>query len=737
MSRPRRVRPIRQMTPTECGLVSALMVMRHHGCRESLVGLRQEWEPGRDGLTLRHLVGLLQSRGFDAQAYRCGTGRLVELPTPFIAFWDANHFVVVEQVDGDRYTIVDPAADRRRISGDELREHYSGAVVTATPTAAVDPDRNRAPWVWRPFLPHLLAAPKMLVGAVVASLLVYAASLGVPLLTQYAIDTSTAGHDLVGGPTFWLLFVAAGLIYGMFIAGQVVTTTGLTVALGRGIMHSTFRHLLRLPYTYFQIRSSGEIFYRLNTINGLRDLLAAKVVTGLLDVGMIVVVLGYMASRNLLLTGVAVAFFGAIILVLAGTNRRVERALDVEMTEFGATTSQQIEAVTSIEALRLAGREQAFFDTWSERYERGLGALRRRSLLQGSVSAGVTALQVVAPLVILTVGLGLVARGVLSLGEAVAFQTLSATFFGLAQGLFSSYTQYLVATAYLDRLVDITWTPAEAWPMDGSTERLGGRIEVEGVDFAYTRTARTVLHGVSFTVNPGEKLAIVGASGSGKTTIGNLLTGLHRPTAGTIRYDGRTLADLDRDSFFDAVAAVPQEIHLQSATILDNIVMGRDYDTLDEVVYAASAAQIHDEIMAMPMGYLTPITDAGQNLSGGQRQRVALARALFKRPAILVLDEATSALDILNESRIADHLARERCTRVVIAHRLSTIVDADRIIVVDAGRIVQTGTHADLFHVEGPYRELFLRQRDVLFAVTGSTAVDHVDVALAGAVEPA
>lgn len=709
-----RLRPTIQITPTECGLCCASMILTHHRSKESLVSLRTEFDVGRDGLSVRDIRRVLESRGLAVTTFRANLAGLRDVRLPVIAFWRNSHFVVVERIVRGTVTVLDPARGRVVLSAQEFEADFAGIIILATPTADFQPDLHREPWVWREFLAHMKHAKAPLVGVAVFSLITYGVSLAVPMITQRLVDGFVADGDVgLSTLTKTLAVVAAVTFFGV-VQAQVVFVTRLTVVFGRTLMGTTFKHLLTLPYRYFGTRSPGELIYRLASVSSLRDLLATQVIAGVLDAGMIVVVFAYMASKSVQLALVALGFFLLISVVLVVTRTPILNALNAEMTEFSKTQGLQIEAVSSIASLRVAGVEDEFFQDWSTTYERGLARMRERSVLQGWVNSFVGVARTGAPLVILLLGLMMAASGTLSLGEAVAFQALSTSFFALSTSIFAAFSQYLVATSYLERLVDITRAEPEAWPEDGFTGEVQGRIEVRDLRFRFTDNSADVLQGISFDAAPGQKIAIVGTSGSGKTTLGQVLSGLQRPTGGSVTYDGRPITEFDRRAFYSMIGVVPQEIDLQNKSIRDNITMGGAVHDPARVVQAAEAAQIHHEILQMPMGYDTRISEMGANISGGQRQRIALARAIYKNPKILLLDEATSSLDVLNETRIAEHLRRVECTRIVIAHRMSTIVDADRILVMQAGRIMQAGTHEELFATEGHYRDLFMTQQDAL-----------------------
>ncbi len=708
------------------------MLLQHHGSAEPMWHLRAAFEVGRDGLSLDRMRAVLSSRGMQVALYRADLAGLRTLPLPAVVHWEKRHFVVLERLTDQAAVVVDPATGRTRLSLDEFRESYSGAVLTAVPTEAFEPQQHAQRSPWRDFLAPVLRSRTSLLVIGLLSLLVYGVTLALPLLTQWLVDRQVGGAGVPVGAASVAL--AGGLLLGYLalLLVKVVRLVALVLVVGRDLMERTFRHLLRLPYSYFGARAPGELMFRLASVNAIRDLLSTQIVSGLLDAGILVTVFAVMWAKSASIALVALGFFAVICLLLVVSRRRVSDALDREMTEASRSQSLQLEAVVSIASVKVAGVEEEFFGRWRTTFRRSLQMMRARTLVQGSVDAAVTVVQTAGPVVILVLALGMVDAGRMSIGAAVAVQSLALTFFGLASTMFASYTQFLLANSYLDRLSDIVHVEPHD-PISGDVvAELRGRISVENVSFAYGGSTALVLHDVSFECAPGEKVAVVGASGSGKSTLGRLLVGLHSPTSGVVRFDGRPVQEYERRAFYRQIGLVPQEITLQNATIRQNVTLGVDDVDDERFAEALQGSQLARDVEAMPMGADTLVAEMGLNLSGGQRQRVALARAIVKRPRVLVLDEATSSLDVLNESRISAYLSGLAGTRVVIAHRMSTVVDADQVLVMDRGRIVERGTHHELVARRGHYYELFRTQIE---AVPGMP-VAHVPTAPQPSTEP-
>ncbi|SHJ46970.1 ABC-type bacteriocin/lantibiotic exporter, contains an N-terminal double-glycine peptidase domain [Nocardiopsis flavescens] len=711
--RTRRVREVQQLTRTECGLCCVAMVLSAYGSRGTVARLRRDHETGRDGLSLREVASILRGYGMRVRSFRAGTDKLGELRLPLVAHWNDNHLVVVEEVTDSTVTVVDPASGRRRYPIREFESHYSGIVIEAGPTDAYRPVVHRDPSVWWEFLRSLRGAGPTLARVFGLSLLLHAFMLCVPLGVQAAINGHEAyfAHAPVG-PLLAMLLLPLVLYYLVSFLRSVFLAS-VVRSLGEEMMGKAFGRLLTLPYRYFAGRSQGELMYRLASIASVRDMLSGQAMTVVLDVGGLVVVFGYIFHRSPLLGAVALAVFLCMVAIAVVSYRPIRTVVDREISAGAESTGIQMEAMNSIETLKVSGMTGPFLDTWRTVYAGAMKQTWKRIIVQGAASSGYSAFQVFGPLAVLVTGLWLVHEGRLDLGSAVAVQTLTATLLGTVTSLSGAFTQLITANAQVERVGDILNQPAgEEMPGDAKPP-LTGEISLRGVGFAYPGSRVPVLEDVSFDVPAGSRVAVVGSTGSGKSTLSKLLMGLYPLGAGEIRYDGVPLTGIDADWFYRHVAYVPQEISLSNRSIADNIRFGLPDADPETVRRAAREAQIDRDIEVMPLGYHTQVREMGGSLSGGQRQRIAIARALARAPRVLVLDEATSSLDTVTEAMIAATLDGLRCTRVIIAHRLSTVMNADLIVVLQEGRVVQTGRHDELVGRQGPYQALVRSQIDV------------------------
>ncbi|MEV4161466.1 peptidase domain-containing ABC transporter [Nonomuraea dietziae] len=707
-----RLRVVLQNTQTECGSACLAMVLHHHGHRTTVTELSGDLGVGRDGLSARAIVAGAREYGLTAKAFKLALDDLARAPLPAIAHWESNHFVVVERWAVDRVDIVDPGQGRRRLTPSEFAAGFTGVLLVFEPGAGFRRGSSSLASAWRrEFVRTLLQRRRGLLAQVIAaSLLLQLIGLALPLFSEMLLDTvlPQRAADLL--PLLGVAVLIAGaaqLVLGYLRAALLVAVRARA---DQELSEGVIGHLMALPYTYFTQRGTGDLVTRASSVSTLRELLTGQIITAVLD--------GPLAVGYLVLIYIRDPVFGAALtgvvllqsLLLLATSRRVHMLTQQELAALSKSQGTLIQTVSGIETLKASGAERRAMKQWSHHFAQQLQADVRVGLTHGFLDAIVSAIRVTTPLGLLWIGAWRVLDGDLSVGALIALNAVALAALTPLGSLMTSLQSLQLAGAHFDRLSDILISAPE--PNEGiEVLRLRGRIELRDVGFRHDPRGPWTLRGVSVSISPGQKVALVGASGSGKSTLARLLLALHTPVEGEIRYDGVPARELNLRTLRRQFGVVTQDTSLFNGTIRENIALNVPDAPLERIVAVADLAALHDEIMAMPMSYETMLTEGG-GLSGGQRQRLALARAVLSRPKVLLLDEATSNLDSATEARIEANLAWLPQTRIVIAHRLSTVRDADLILVLDSGRIVQRGTHAQLIAVSGKYAELLAAQAD-------------------------
>jgi ABC-type bacteriocin/lantibiotic exporter with double-glycine peptidase domain len=710
----RRIPAVRQDTAMDCGAACLAMVLGYYDKPVPLAEVRNVTGAGRDGANAESLLAAGRWFGLRGRGVRIDSiEALAALEPGAILHWRFNHFVVLERVHGDQIHLVDPAGGRRVISPLEARRSFTGVALLFEPAEGFEPSAAapRRLGLQR-YLQPLLAHSGSLVRVLVTSLLVQLFALAVPLLIGVLVDRVVPQQDVD-----LLAVLAAGLaalVAFNFLAVLIRShlLLELRTRLDAQLTLDFVDHLVGLPYAFFQERSAGDLMMRMNSNATVREILTAGALSTVLD--------GLLVSLYLIVLIVASPKLGLLVLGLAAlrivlllvTRRRQKELMSRSLEAQSAAQGYQVEMLAGMETLKASGSEHRAVEHWSNLFVDMLNVSLARGRLQALLDALLAGLAMASPLAILIFGARQVFTGEITLGEMLALNALAAGFLVPLTQLVTTAFQFQFLDSYLERIDDVLQTPREQEPGAGrQTGPVRGAIRLESVSFRYGPAAPMVVRDVSVDIPRGSFVAVVGRSGAGKSTLANLLAGLYRPSGGRILLDGVDLAELDLQSVRARLGVVPQHPYLFGVSIRSNITLADPSLPLARVVEAARSAYIHEDIQAMPLAYDTLLADGGASLSGGQRQRLALARALVTQPAILLLDEATSALDAIAETAIQRELAQLRCTRIVVAHRLSTIRNADLILVMDEGRILERGTHRELAATGGVYAELIAQQQ--------------------------
>jgi ATP-binding cassette subfamily B protein len=700
----RRVPYVAQLEASDCGAASLCMALRLHGKVVRLDEVRAAAGTSAGGSDALGLLRAAARFGLAGRGLRVEPAELATLAAGTILHWEFNHFVVLERVAKDGVVIVDPASGRRTVPMDRVSTSFTGIALELAPTERFEPGGDGTSVVVT-YLRRLLREVGGLPRLLVTSLLLQIFALALPILTGMIVDRVVPRGDLG-------LLAAVGAGLAILVAFQLITSmtrahlllelrTRLDLRMTLGFVD----HLTALPYAFFQKRTTGDLIMRVNSNGTIREILTSTTLSAILDGGLVSL---YLVLLFLVDTTIALLVVGLGALqvgVFLASRRKVKELVAQNLEAQARSQSFLLQLLSGIETLKIAGAEGRAVQRWSNHLVDDLNVALARGRLGALTDSIMGALRMASPLAIVSVGAIQVVAGELSLGTMLSLNALAASFLGPLSSLVASALQIQQLGGYVERIDDVLSVAREdsAAPPPGT---LSGRIELDEVEFRYASGGPLVVKSTSLTIEPGQTVALVGPSGSGKSTLAALLLGLYPPTGGRIRYDGRDLAQLDMREVRRQLGIVPQSPYFFDQSIRDNIALVDPDAPLEQVAAAARAACILDDITAMPMGFDARLADRGESLSGGQRQRIALARALVHRPAVLLLDEATSALDTETERRVMTNLRALRTTKIVIAHRLSTVVDADVILVLDGGRIVERGTHAELLAGNGVYRRL-------------------------------
>jgi len=708
----RRVPLLSQMSAVECGAVCLAMVLNYYGRKTTIAELRVRCGLGRDGLSALGIVKAARSYGMRVRAISLQRNHFQHVTLPAIVHWEFNHFVVVERWTRKYVDVVDPARGRRRLTSAEFDNSFTGVVIMLEPGVHFD-RKSQVEHIslGKYLVQYVKQAPTTLLQVFGASILLQVFGLVLPLLTKFVVD-SVLSFKINSVMTL------LGVGMAMLVLAQVVTTllrewllVYLKARIDIHMMLGFFEHMLTLPFSFFQQRSSGDLLTRVGSNTIIRDTLSSQLISTLLDSSMVVIYLGILLWQSLPFAVLTLAIGVFQVILLLTTSRSIYNLSSQELAAQGKVQGYTSEALTGIATLKSSGAEHQALEHWSNLFFNQLNISVRRGYLLSIFGTLMQGLRTLSPLALLWLGALQVLNGSISIGTMLALNALAAAFLSPLSSLVGSGQQLQIVNAHLERLADVMEAQPEQDRLSvHPAPKLTGSIQLENVSFRYDANSPRVLNNINVKIEAGKKVAIVGRTGSGKSTLGKLLLGLYLPTEGEIYYDGIPLRSLNYQDVRRQFGVVMQDACVFSGSISHNIKLSDPTMSPERVVKAAELAAIHDDIMRMPMGYETMVAEGGSALSGGQRQRLALARAIAHQPVILLLDEATSSLDVTTESIVEQNLRTIACTQIIIAHRLSTIRNADLILVMDQGTIVEQGSHNELMLHNGYYARLMQSQ---------------------------
>ena len=702
-----------QMEVVECGAAALGIILGYYGRLVPLEELRRDCGVSRDGTKASNILKAARRYGLKTKAFKKELDALLKLRCPYIVFWNFNHFVVVEGFRKGRAYLNDPATGPRTVSLQEFDEAYTGLVLVMEP----GPDfkkGGRKPSLSLSLWERLRGSVPALMYCVLVGLLLVIPVLAVPVFIQLLID-----KVLIQGLDDWLVPLTVGMVLTALLRGllswlQLRYLRRLKIKLAIVSSSRFLWHVLRLPVSFYDQRFAGEIDTRVKLNDRVADVLSGRLATTVIDLVMIVFYALVMIQYDVVLTATGMAFAAMNFLVLRWVSRRRMDANARLLQESGKVNALSIAGLQGIETLKASALEPDFFSRWAGHYTKALDAHQEMSVTNLKLGVIPTLLSALASVLILVIGALRVIDGNLTIGMLVAFQSLMQSFLGPVNNLVSLGGLLQELEGDVNRLDDVLRNPTDPNTDEDNTRplatvdscRLQGHVELRNITFGYNPLGPPLIENFSFTIRPGQCLALVGVTGSGKSTLAQLVCGLYEPWEGEILFDGKPRSQFPRRVLTDSIALVEQEIPFFEGSVRDNLTLWDPAVPHLSLVQACQNVLIHDAIAALPGGYDSPLLEGAINLSGGQRQRLEIARALVQNPSVLILDEATSALDAETERIIHQNLRRLGCSCILIAHRLSTVRDCDEIIILRAGQVVQRGTHEELLRAGGLYTQL-------------------------------
>jgi len=711
------------MEAAECGAAALGIILEYYGRFVPLDALRDDCGVSRDGSNAFYIKEAAKRYGLEVKAFRKPAEGLPLRQPPFLVFWQWNHFLVVEGFSHGKVYLNDPAIGRRTMGMDEFRRGYTEIAFSFVPGPEFV-KQPRGPGALVGLIRRLATSRGSLIFVLLAGL-----ALVIPNLVSAGFQRVFVDDILVDGRHDWLkpLLWAMGLTAGVRLAAaglQQVYLTRLELRLMLGESVQFLWHVLHLPVAFFQLRYTGDLVSRAMNTARVAVLISGELATTAISLLALVVYVAVMLFYDPLLTAVGVGISSLNLIALQWFSRwRLERMRAIEQLR-GRLMAGVMWAIQIIESVKATGSESDLFVRWTGDQTRMINAEQALGVGDTLLLVLPSFLAALTTIVVLGLGGYQVTMGSVALGVLVAFQALLAGFNQPFQDLARLGTNVEELRADLERIDDVRTRPVErvfanvarngpaSTPITVPRQRLSGHVEFCRVTFGYNRTVEDpLIKDFSFIARPGQRIALVGSSGSGKSTIGRLLAGLYQPWSGEILFDGKPISEIAREVFASSVALVDSEICMFEGSVRDNLTLWDETVGSDRLVQAGLDAAIHRDLLKRRGGYGAPVAEAGRNFSGGQRQRLQIARALVRDPNLLILDEATSALDPRTERAVDDNLRQRGCTCLIIAHRLTTIRDCDEIIVMSGGRVAQRGTHDELIRdAEGEYARLVSHQ---------------------------
>lgn len=680
-----------QSESAECGLACLAMIAQHHGHQVSLRTLRERFPASQKGARLGDLIAVAGRLGLGARALRLEIDDLPQLATPCVLHWDLTHFVVLLEARGGKVRIADPACGERQVTLAEASRKFTGVALELTPEVNFEKREPEPSVSVRQLTGPVTGLWRALGLLLVLSLALQVFTLVAPFFMQLVVDNALVSGDRN-------LLVVLGLGFGALVVFQGLTSLlrgwsiiFLSTRLSIQWTGNVFAHLVKLPLDFFAKRHVGDVVSRMSAVQSIQQTVTSTaveaVIDGMMALATLTMMLIYSPRLALVTLGAVLLYF----LVRWGLYLPMRDRTERQLLASAKSQSHLLETIRGMLAIKVAGRESTRQSVYQNlvvdavNEDRGLGHLNLGFVTTSQLIFGIERIAVI------WIGATLAMDNVFSVGMLIAYLAYKDQFTSRINGLIDKLIEFRMLRLHGERLADVVLTKPE---MDegldpGTPPPADAGLEVRDLSFRYAEGEPWIFRNCSFRIRDGESVAIVGVSGCGKTTLAKVLLGLLPATEGAVLMGGQDIRRIGLRNYRALTAAVMQDDQLFAGSVAENIAFGGDGHDQADVEAAAKMAAVHDEIVAMPMGYHSLIGDMGTSLSGGQKQRIVLARALYRKPRIAILDEATSHLDVHGEKLVNDAVRQLKLTRVIIAHRPETIASADRVFAMHAGMLLE------------------------------------------------
>jgi ATP-binding cassette, subfamily C, bacterial len=700
-----------QLEDVECGAAALGIILGYYGRYVPLAELRQECGVSRDGSQPASIIKAARRYGLRAKAFKKDAAQLRQLRLPVIAFWNFSHLLVVEGFSQQTVYLNDPATGPRTVSLKEFEKNYIGVVLTMEPSNEFQTG-GRQPSVLLSLLDRLKNSTGTLALTIALGFLLVIPGLALPVFSQIFVD-----QILVENRADWLRPLLLGMLFTTVIQAFLLSQQRrylrqLQIKLAAEMASKFFWHMLKLPIGFYTQRFPGEIAGRVKLNEQVAQVISGSMAETAINIVMALLYLLVMFTYNWLLTAIALSL--ALINIVALNQVQgwlEERYMQIDK-DTGKLEGLGIAGIQSIETLKASALESDYFSRWAGHLAKVINNYREIAVTYELLQVLPIFCTALTTTLVLAVGGWQIMEGQMTIGVLVAFQALLTSFQNPINQLIGFVMTLPTLAGNLMRLDDILANTVDPETQNANSKTqiapiaLTGQIELQNITFGYAQVNKPLIENFSCTIAPGQWIALVGGSGSGKSTVAKIIAGLYQPWSGDVRLDGIPRREIPRSVLSQAIALIEQEVFLFSGTIRDNLTLWDPTVTDAQLRRACMDARIQEAILAMPGGYGSELLEGGINLSGGQRQRLEIARSLVTNPKILILDEATSALDNETEQLVCENIRQRGCSCIIVAHRLSQIKDCDEIIVLDRGVVVQRGTHDQLMHRGGFYAEL-------------------------------